>query len=208
MAFRDLAPLSVFFLDADPFAAARALCDIHVCSQARALPIATCQIARELGVDVSGLPRKGGTYPDHALSLAGCWAASTVGNWLWFSNYALAILDEFEHRYGRRHASADYLEWLWAAMDAARACPPRGPRTLPPVPGETCLDQAAVLAASRALYEEAASRATYTHRDPPAWMLWGAGGPALIIDHEAEDLPARSAGPAITFHRARLLGAA
>lgn len=202
--FRDLHPMSVFLVDADAWEAARALADVHVCSQARALQIETYQIALRTGADLTGFPRAAGHYPQRPLSLAGSWAVATSANWLWWSNYTLAVLTEYTHRYERRHLAEDRVWWLFDRMGA-----PAAPGKLwpPPVPGEACADLDEVVRTSRILYDEENREATYTTRTPPAWMVRGSGA-RVIIDYEAEDLPSEGKGPAVTYNRARLLGAA
>lgn len=43
--------------------------------------------------------------PTHQKHPCVLWAARSAGNWRWLVDHALALCDEYEHRYGREHKS-------------------------------------------------------------------------------------------------------
>ncbi len=154
---RTLSPLSCFYLDRNPKYAAGWIGENAALlrSQCHALGQTWTQIARELGADLTEHPRSRGAYPDHTLTLAGCWAMETTENLAWFSAYTTWLYVFFKSTTGNEHASREYVAWcLEAIADAPDQVAP-GPRTMPPVHGVApgvVLNEATVVAATRRIY--------------------------------------------------------
>ena len=98
--------MNLFALDADPVAAARALCDRHVVKQALETAQILSTVAHAHGV---AAPYR----PTHARHPVVVWAGRTAGNYRWAHRHGLALCDEYAARYDKKvHASRRVLEQL------------------------------------------------------------------------------------------------
>jgi len=152
--------MNIFVLDPDPEAAARQQCDKHVVKmilESAQLMAAACLLN---GADS---PYKL-THKNHPCSI---WARQTRDNYLWLLEHHAAMLDEYTHRYGRTHKTADHFDH-WR----------RGVRSVPSgnltpfaqaMPDELRVPGDAV-AAYRAYYNrDKAGFATWRNRSIPEW---------------------------------------
>lgn len=144
-------PVNIFYLDHDPIAAAQAHCDRHVVKMiletAQLLSTAWHVLSPELvesgwqspetDVPVPGetpwlfntlaghrVYRK--THENHPCAV---WARESEANYRWLWRLGMALLDEYEFRYGREHASGPV---LWALEAAPPSADRRTAQTEPP----------------------------------------------------------------------------
>lgn len=98
--------MNIFILDPDPEVAARQQCDKHVVKmilESAQLMAAACILH---GADS---PYKL-THHNHPCSI---WARATRSNYEWLLTHHVAMLDEYTHRYGRIHKTAEHLDhWV------------------------------------------------------------------------------------------------
>ena len=122
--------MNIFYLDQDPFAAARMHCDKHVLK----MTIETVQMmvsaAKRQGVVDSELPltkagtfHKGG-YRNHPCTL---WVGNSRANYNYCLNLLYGLLSEFEARYDKEHFAATQVPIL----ERLESVIPSGARTNP-----------------------------------------------------------------------------
>lgn len=105
--------MNIFVLDQDPVRAAQMQCDRHVIK----MVLETAQLL------CSAFPA--GTAPykrTHYNHPCAVWTRQTAGNYFWLADHGLALADEYEHRYGKVHASRSAILWclnnfILAAVD-------------------------------------------------------------------------------------------
>lgn len=95
--------MNIFALDNDPTAAARSLCDQHIGKMLLESAQLLCNCHAEA-------PYKR-THYNHPCSV---WARESLHNYLWLRKHALALADEYEHRFGKVHGSR--IVTVWAAQ--------------------------------------------------------------------------------------------
>jgi hypothetical protein len=145
--------MNIFFVERDPLAAARSLCDKHVVK----MTLETAQILST----VMGGPYK----PTHAKHPSTVWAA-TQPQWVYL--HFLGLLSEYKHRYGRTHKCATIIHQL-------PLLPPDQPWTDPPQCMPEQFKQSDTVEAYRAYYRGDKARfARWTLRTPPEWFFTSA----------------------------------
>lgn len=102
--------MNIFVLDRDPKKAAIMQCDKHVVK----MPVETAQMLasamrRHGATDIDMPFTKAGTpygnaHPHHPCTL---WAGETQENYRWLVSHGLQLCEEFQNRYGKRHACCD-----------------------------------------------------------------------------------------------------
>ena len=154
--------MNIFFLDEDPWLAARYHHDKHVLK----MIVETAQLLSGvhhrqcLGLSWMYKP----THMSHPCAL---WACESLENYRWLSDLGLALCAEYTHRYGRVHKTLDVLKGL--AIKAPHWLP-RGPRTEVPQAMPEIYRQADPIAAYRNYYiGEKIKQAGYKGREQPAW---------------------------------------
>ena len=96
--------MNIFVLDADPVIAAQMLVDKHcvkMCLESAQILSTVCHAN---GIEA---PYKA-THKNHPCTV---WAGRSQSNWQWLVDHALAMCDEYTHRYGKTHASKRVIEW-------------------------------------------------------------------------------------------------
>jgi Pyrimidine dimer DNA glycosylase len=162
--------MNIFVVDLDPLQAARDLCDEHV---GKMLLESTQMLATASILFGGPAPcRKDGEeykicHPNHPCSK---WVRASNGNWLWLAQHAVGLSDEFERRYGKRHACQTALEAI--ILHGSR--PEEGDITpfALAMPDEF-KDNDAVRAYRRFYIHDKKSFATWERSAPPAWWLEG-----------------------------------
>jgi hypothetical protein len=94
--------MNIFVLDSDPAVAAQMQCDRHIVK----MTVETAQLLCA-AFDPGTAPYRR-THANHPCAI---WTRQTAGNFLWLVEHGLALGDEFEHRYGKPHASRDVILW-------------------------------------------------------------------------------------------------
>ena len=108
--------LNIFALDTNPITAGKMHCDKHVPKMiVESLQMLGCAVIRhgatpdQMPLTQKGTPLKGG-YHYHPCSI---WAGDTRSNYVWLCHLAGSLVEEFEHRFGKEHFSADGIEHLY-----------------------------------------------------------------------------------------------
>ena len=94
--------MNIFVLDENPVKAARYACDKHVVK----MVLESAQLLCSAHPDGEA-PYKQAFY-NHPCS---CWTRACTENYSWLVDHALALCDEYSHRYGRTHKSEEVIRW-------------------------------------------------------------------------------------------------
>lgn len=179
--------MNIFVLDKNPRTSAQMMCDKHVVK----MIIESAQMLSTVhrftsGTEYTDYAKNGRriarwTHPtdniggiklykavmlNHPCTI---WSRQTAGNYAWLASHALALCDEYEHRYYREHATRQLIEWLVDHYPLtvygihltpfAQAMP-----DIYKVPGDA-------VSAYRAYYNgEKARFAKWTNREIPSWF--------------------------------------
>lgn len=154
--------MNIFFLHSDPIRAARMQCDQHVIK----MPIESTQMLSDTHHILSDPVPEGicdKFNPNHGSTK---WVRASASNYLWLYRLFLALCDEYEYRYGRKHDSLFRAEVL--------ANPPINiPRVGVTAPYLAMPDEYKVEGAVRSYRRyylgDKASFARWTRRRPPVW---------------------------------------
>lgn len=98
--------MNIFILDTDPALCAAYHCDKHVVKMCIEYAQLLSTAARVIGYVHDGYAS---THEKHPCTI---WAADHVDNWSWLYRLAVALGDEYTHRYGKTHKSTDALRRL------------------------------------------------------------------------------------------------
>lgn len=100
--------MNIFYLDRDPYCAARMMCNKHVCKMA----VESAQLLCAAHTDGSA-PYKV-THVNHPCAK---WVRQSRQNYVWLCDHAMALINEYDKRYGikkgRDHASKVIIEWCY-----------------------------------------------------------------------------------------------
>ena len=153
--------MNIFALDVNPVKAAQALCDQHVGK----LLLESCQLLCNCHAEA---PYKR-THYNHPCSV---WARASLHDYLWLRKHALALADEYEHRFGKVHGSRTVAIWAAQHVPIDIAAVPQTPFAQA-MPEQYRGDDA--VAAYRRYYaiEKMILRGkpvTWTRRERPVWL--------------------------------------
>lgn len=175
--------MNVFYLDKDPQVCAEMHCDKHVVKMiieyAQLLSTAHRVLDGEPYIDSTGARRiqryrlhdsredvlYKATHVNHPSAV---WARQNHNNYLWLNKLFHALCDEYKHRYGRVHATADK---LYGVLNTPPKNIPNGFFNEPPqaMPMRCKMDR--VIDAYRNYYIiEKASFCKWTNRMTPEWF--------------------------------------
>lgn len=144
--------MNIFVLSLCPIEAAQMQCDKHVVK----MTIESAQMLCTVGHGIYA--------PTHASHPCTRWAGLSEANFEWLTAHALALSDEYTHRYGRRHKSQNAIETV------------KQPLSFPFVgltpfalamPDEFKIGDA--VESYRAYYHSKAHFAKWTRRQQPSW---------------------------------------
>lgn len=97
--------MNIFYVDTDPVAAAKQLCDQHICK----MQIESAQmLSTAHWENGSSAPYKV-AHKNHPSTK---WTRESIHHYRWLVEHGLEICKEFEKRYGKRHKTQDIIEWL------------------------------------------------------------------------------------------------
>lgn len=96
--------MNIFVLSGNPETAAQYQCDKHVVEMVLETALMLSTAHRVMGNDNPILYRK--THENHPCTI---WARKTKYNYLWLYDHFLALGQEYEKRYGRKHLSIQKL---------------------------------------------------------------------------------------------------
>ena len=117
--------MNIFYLDACPFASARMLCDKHVVK----MIVETCQILSTVKHHYNDVDHDFTVYsPTHRHHPSVRWTTESNEHYTWLWQHLVGLLNEYEHRYSRKHKCAEMVNILMVPPLAM----PRVPFTEPP----------------------------------------------------------------------------
>jgi hypothetical protein len=97
--------MNIFYINEDPIIAARELADDHI----RKMQIESAQMCSTAHwVNGSTAPYK----QSHTNHPSAKWVRESSPQYLWLVEHGLEICNEFERRYGKKHATKQVLLWL------------------------------------------------------------------------------------------------
>ncbi len=96
--------MNIFILDTDPKIAAQMQCDKHVVK----MVLETAQLL--CSVFDSGVAPYKRTHFNHPSAV---WARTSHENYAWLVQHGIALCAEYQHRYGKVHASEDVILWCF-----------------------------------------------------------------------------------------------
>jgi|TARA_R110000765_G_scaffold69367_1_gene134512 hypothetical protein len=101
--------MNIFYLHESPTTAAEYMCDKHVVKMILESAQLLCTAHHVCPSDAER-PEKfyKSTHVNHPCSV---WVRACVGNYSWLRDHAYALLDEYTHRYGKKHASTPVIDW-------------------------------------------------------------------------------------------------
>ena len=101
--------MNIFYLDHDPVEAARMQADKHVVKMILESAQMLCTAHHACPSDAQR-PEK--FYKQaHLNHPSTIWVRTTTANYEWMIIHALALCEEYTHRYGKRHKSQEIIEW-------------------------------------------------------------------------------------------------
>ena len=102
--------MNIFVLDEDPWQAARYIDDVRLpkmCVESAQMMASALRrhgaTDEQMPLTKAGKPYKGG-YAHHPCTR---WAGDCEGNFNWLAHHAVALCEEYEKRFGKRHACHD-----------------------------------------------------------------------------------------------------
>lgn len=101
--------MNIFALDECPINSAQYAVDKHVIKMILESAQLLCTAHHTCPTNVS-YPAKfyKPTHKNHPCSI---WVRESVENYKWLCDHAIALCDEYEYRYGKKHASLQIIEW-------------------------------------------------------------------------------------------------
>jgi hypothetical protein len=148
--------MNIFILDRDPAVAAQFQCDKHVVKMILESAQMMATIARKQGVE----SRYKSTHANHPCTV---WAGKCKGNYEWLSLHALALCEEYTHRYSKIHKSQEVIEDL---LQVSVRLPSGSSEFVQCVPDEH-KDSCAVKAYQK--YYNTKTFAKWSKRSKPTW---------------------------------------
>jgi hypothetical protein len=101
--------MNIFYLSECPVEAARSMCDKHIVKMVLESAQILCTTHHECPTDAERPERfYRKTHVNHPSTI---WVRETTGNYEWICLHALALCEEYTHRYGKVHASQSLIEW-------------------------------------------------------------------------------------------------
>ena len=158
--------MNIFYLDRDPVVAAQMMCDKHVVKMilesAQMLSTAHRVLNGDAKADSRGLYKM--VHKNHPCSK---WVRECDANYEWLWNHMDALMKEYTHRYGKKHATERLIHELWKVPSNI----PYGdftepPQCMPPY----CKGQDTVESYRTYYILEKISFAKWTKRDMPEWF--------------------------------------
>lgn len=157
--------MNIFYVDKDPYVAARSLCDKHVTKMVleTAQLLSTAHHVIGSDQDLSLLYKK--THVNHPSAK---WVRECGANYDWTYLHFVGLLNEYEHRYLRRHASARLLSLL----DRNHVRLEHGYFTDPPQCMPDQYKSSDAVSSYRDYYNgEKSHMFRWTRREAPKWMV-------------------------------------
>lgn len=99
--------MNIFLLDYDLQLCAQYHCDKHIVK----MPTETAQLLSSAYYSTSEehlAPYKRSHY-NNPLAI---WCRSSIENWMWLSNFGIALYDEYQYRYDRSHQGGEAIKYM------------------------------------------------------------------------------------------------
>jgi hypothetical protein len=97
--------MNIFYINADPIAAAQQLADDHI----RKMQIESAQMCSTAHWESGSQAPYKRAHVNHPSTK---WVRESIQHYRWLINHGLEICSEFTKRYGKHHKTQDVLEWL------------------------------------------------------------------------------------------------
>lgn len=154
--------MNIFVLDESPKIAAQMACDKHVVKMILESAQMLSSVHHRYG---NTAVRYKEAHPKHPCTL---WAGDTARNYAWLLAHAMCLCNEYTHRYGKRHKSADLVYGELAVL-------PFGLRGSVATPFAQAMPEPykhphPVIAYRQYYLGEKAHFAKWTNRDEPLWF--------------------------------------
>ena len=159
--------MNIFYLDSDPYVAAKMHCDKHVVKMilesAQMLSTAHRVLDGDEYADERGLYKM--AHKNHPSTI---WVRTSTDNYMWLNRLFGALCKEYTYRYGKHHASERLLVPLAKAPNGLDF---NGFTNPPQCMPEVCKGEDTVLAYQNYYIIEKSGFARWTKREIPTWFL-------------------------------------
>jgi len=178
--------MNIFYLDSDPKTCAEMHCDKHVVKMiieyAQLMSTAHRILDGQEYVSLTSSGRKIRRWQhpllesslmkaSHVNHPSAIWTRASKENYRWLYDMWICLLEEYTHRYGRRHACEQYREVLYRCPSTISGKPFTSPT--PAMPDE-CKVLGDSLSSYKKFYVEKKARfARWTNRQVPIWFIQG-----------------------------------
>ena len=158
--------MNIFYLDRNPIIAAQMMCDKHVIKMilesAQMLSTAHRVLDGDEHADNVGMYKM--THKNHPSTI---WVRANSENYDWLQEHMEALLTEYTHRYGKRHATERLIHSLWEhPKNITHDDFTDPPQCMP----DYCKGDDAVSAYQNYYIMEKSDFATWKRRDKPEWF--------------------------------------
>jgi hypothetical protein len=154
--------MQIFVLDSDPIKAAQMHNNKHIVK----MVLESCQLlcsVHHLTSDKKDIPYRL-SHKNHPCAK---WARESFSNYIWLLDLTRALLDEYTHRYGKKHASERVYEWCSINLPKIED---KGLTPFAQAIPEHLKSDDAVQSYRRFYIEEKISFCKYTNRQIPDWL--------------------------------------
>ena len=158
--------MNIFYLDRNPIIAAQMMCDKHVVKMilesAQMLSTAHRVLDGDEHADNVGMYKM--THKNHPSTI---WVRANSENYDWLQEHMEALITEYTHRYGKRHATERLIHSLWEhPKNITHDDFTDPPQCMP----DYCKGDDAVSAYLNYYIMEKSDFATWKRRDKPEWF--------------------------------------
>lgn len=155
--------MNIFVLHQNPIKAAQSLCDKHIVK----MVIESAQIMSTVHQGYGAKTHYRATHAHHPCTV---WAGVSASNYAWLLAHAVAMCQEYTHRYEREHASE---KWITGELHhLPPGIPNVGLTPFAQAMPDAYRNEDAVLAYRTYYLKDKAYFAKWTNRDVPAWFQY------------------------------------
>jgi hypothetical protein len=158
--------MNIFYIEKDPYAAARSLADKHVVKMIVESAQMLCTAVWETMGD---RPPYKPTHRNHPCSI---WARESADNYKWLLNHAYGLLCEYTYRYKKVHRTTDVIVWCdrnkpWAFEKTGFTEPPQAMPDMYKIEGNSLEAYRNYYAIEKVIIKNMA----YDHTKKPDWLI-------------------------------------
>lgn len=99
--------MNIFVLDENPTIAAQMHNDKHVVKMILETAQLLCGVHHSINSEYSDIPYRL-SHKNHPCAI---WVRECIENYTWLCDLGIALCEEYQYRYGKRHKSLDVIEW-------------------------------------------------------------------------------------------------